>query len=124
LIGSYYGGSAVSDTTKLIERGFRNGYSRSLENQADRVGMEWMLASGYDIREAPQAWKVVSKKYGDHPTDLFWDNHDNNTTRRSYLMAEIRNNYSELDYSKLKKDSDDFHRIAAIVNEVEKGKKH
>lgn len=123
LIASHYVGSSIIDTTHLIESGFRNGYSRSLENQADRVGMEWMLNAGYDIREAPQAWKAVSKKYGDEATNIFWDNHDNNTTRRSYLMAEIRNNYPDLDYSKLKKDSDDFHRIAAIVNEGTQKKK-
>jgi hypothetical protein len=32
----------------------------------------------------------------------FWDSHDNHTTRRSYLMAELRNDYSDVDYSKLK----------------------
>jgi hypothetical protein len=74
-----------------------------------------MLASGYDIREAPQSWKAVARKYGDRPTNLFWDNHDNNTTRRSYLMAEIKNNYSDVDFSSLKKDSDQFHHIAEEV---------
>jgi len=43
---------------------------------------------------------------------VFWDNHDNNATRRSYLMAELKNNYSETDFSSLKKDSDEFHRIS------------
>ena len=32
----------------------------------------------------------------------FWDSHDNHTTRRSYLMAELRNDYSDVDYSNLK----------------------
>jgi hypothetical protein len=103
--------------TTLIEAGIRNGYARSLENQADRVGLEWMLASGYDIREAPRAWKAVALKMGDHPTNIFWDDHDNNTTRRSYLMAELKNNYSEVDFSVLKKDSEEFHRIPQIVRE-------
>jgi predicted Zn-dependent protease len=107
----------------MIDAGIRNGYARSLENQADRVGMEWMLVAGYDIREAPRAWKAVSKKYGDHPTNLFWDSHDNNTTRRSYLMAELRNNYSDADFSRLKKDSDDFHKTASSVQQAMQGKK-
>ncbi len=121
-IGAGFGGRGVADLANMVEAGIRNGYSRSLENQADRVGVEWMLASGYDIREAPRAWKAVSKKYGDHATNIFWDNHDNNTTRRSYLMAELRNNYSEVDYSQLKKDSDDFHRIAQTVKDASQGK--
>ena len=122
-IGAGFGGRAVADLANMVEAGIRNGYSRSLENQADRVGLEWMLASEYDIREAPRAWKAVSKKYGDHATNLFWDSHDNNTTRRSYLMSELRNNYSDVDYAKLKKDSDDFHRIGDAVKEAVQGKK-
>jgi predicted Zn-dependent protease len=122
-LGGAFGGSAISNMANLIEAGIRNGYARSLENQADRVGLEWMLASGYDIREAPRSWKAYSKKFGDRPTNFFWDNHDNNTTRRSYLMSELRNNYPDVDYSSLKKDSDDFHRIGQQVQDAEQGKK-
>ena len=122
-VGAGFGGSAVADIANMVEAGIRNGYARSLENQADRVGMEWMLASGYDIREAPRAWKAVSLKYGDKRTNIFWDNHDNNTTRRSYLMAELRNNYSDLDYSQLQRDNENFHEIASIVQDLSAGKK-
>ncbi len=113
------GGRAISDMTTLVEAAVRNGYARSNENQADRVGLEWMLASGYDIREAPQSWKAVARKYGDRRTNLFWDDHDNNTTRRSYLMSEIKNNYSDVDFSSLKKDSEQFHHIAEAVTASE-----
>jgi hypothetical protein len=122
-VGAGFGGQGIANLTTLIEAGIRNGYARSLENQADRVGLEWMLASGYDIREAPRAWKAVSIKMGDHPTNIFWDNHDNNTTRRSYLMAEIRNNYSDIDFSVLKKDSDEFHKVPQMLKESGQTKK-
>jgi predicted Zn-dependent protease len=36
------------------------------------MGLEYMAAAGYDPREAPRAWKVMSKKYGDSPTNFFW----------------------------------------------------
>lgn len=32
-------------------------------------------------------------------------------------MAELRNNYSDVDYSMLKKDSEQFHKVAEIVND-------
>lgn len=115
-----YGGSFVAD---LLASGIRSQYSRSLENQADRVGLEWMLAAGYDIREAPQSWKAVSRQKGDSATNPFWGSHDNNTTRRSYLMSELRNNYSDVDYSNLKKDTDEFHQVVNLVKESESGKK-
>lgn len=115
-----YGGSFVAD---LLATGIRSQYSRSLENQADRVGLEWMLAAGYDIREAPQSWRAVSRQKGDSANNPFWGSHDNNTTRRSYLMSELRNNYADVDYSNLKKDTDEFHQVANLVKEAESGKK-
>lgn len=102
---------------------FSSQYARTLENQADRVGLEWMLAAGYDLREATQSWKAVSEKVGDSTTNLFWSSHENYTARRSYLMAELRNHYSDVDYASLKKDSKEFHRVANAVKEFEDGSK-
>ena len=107
----------------LRASGFSSQYSRILENQADRVGLELMLAAGYDIREAPQSWKAVSEKMADSTTNLFWSSHENYTARRSYLMAELRKNYSDVNYSKLKRDSEEFHRVADVVKQFEDGNK-
>ena len=122
-IGAGFGGRGVADLANMVEAGIRNGYARSLENQADREGMQRMVEAGYDPREAPRAWKVAAKKYGDHPTNLFWDNHDNNATRRSYLMSELKNNYSETDFSTLKGDGEEFHRISERIRNLTPDKK-
>jgi hypothetical protein len=98
-------------------------YARTLENQSDRVALEWMLAAGYDIREAPQSWRAVSKKKTDSPIDRFWLTRDNYTSRRSYLLAELRNNYRGVNYSNLKKDSDEFHHVADLIQKFENGQK-
>jgi hypothetical protein len=111
-----FGGGIV---TTLAAQSIQSQFARSLEDQADRVGLEWMLAAGYDIREAPASWKAVSMKKGDWPLNPFWDDHNNFTTRRSYLMAELKNNYSDVDYSKLKKDSPEFHHVAELVKTAE-----
>ena len=109
------GAYGVQDITNLVEGAVRNGYSRSLENQADREGIQNMLEAGYDPREAPNLWKAMTRRFGDQPTNLFWSNHDSNTTRRSYLMAELRDNYAGVDFSGLKKDSDEFGKMAAAA---------
>ena len=101
----------------------KSAYARSLENQADRVALEWMLMAGYDIREAPASWKAVSLKHGEGLVDPIWGSHENRTMRRSYLMAELRNNYSDVDYSKLKDDTQQFHQVAGIVKNLEDKKK-
>jgi hypothetical protein len=97
--------------------GFSSQYARTLENQADRVGLEWMLAAGYDIREAPQSWKAVAEKMR-HPMNPFWSSAENYTGRRSYLMAELHNNYSHVDCSRLRKDSEEFHRVVEVVRKL------
>ena len=122
-IGSMWGGSSVTSLANMIEGAVRNGYSRSLENQADRIGLHYMLGSGYDIREAPRVWKVMTKAYGDQGTNLFWSSHDNNATRRSYLMAEIRSNYAGIDYSSLQKNNERYQKIAHLVKESTAKKK-
>jgi hypothetical protein len=93
-------------------------YARSLQNQLERVGLEWTLAFGYDIREAPKAWKALSLK-GTPSENVLWTMPE---ARRSYAAAELKIHYSSVDYSSLKKDSDDFHRVARRVQVAETGK--
>lgn len=116
-----FGIGGVQDIATLIEAAVRNGYSRSLENQADRAGLEYMLAAGYDIREAPRVWKQFAKEYGDRGTNFFWSSHDNNTTRRSYLMAELRMNYPDAAYEKLQTNPEEFQKMQALIRNA-KGK--
>src|SRR5688572_15656572 len=107
-----FGLYGVSDILQLTLAAMQNGYNRRLENQADRIGMEYMVAAGYDPREAPRVWKMVAKKYGDAPTNFFWSRHENHANRRSFLMVEIRNNYSQLDLNSMKKgDESEYERI-------------
>lgn len=109
--------------TSMAVSGIRDSYMRSLENQADRVGLEWMLAAGYDLREAPALWKALGLQKGDDDDrGTLWDTHSSLTERRSYLMAELKNNYAGMDFSKLKRDSEGFHHIAEVVKQTEGAK--
>jgi hypothetical protein len=74
-----------------------------------------MTDAGYDPRESPRVWKLVTKKHGDMPTNFFWSSHDSNTERRSFQMLTIRNSLSHLDFSRLKKSDEEFQRIAELA---------
>jgi hypothetical protein len=106
---------SISNIVDLVNAAMINGYGRTMENQADRVGLQYMTAVGYDPREAPRVWKLVTKKYGDMPTNFFWSNHDSNTERRSFEMLTIRNLFGDLDFGQLKKGDDEFKRVAALA---------
>lgn len=114
----------LSDILQLTLMAMTNGYQRRLENQADRVGLEYMVAAGYDPREAPRVWKLMAKKNGDVPNNLFWTSHANNATRRSFLMVEIRNNYSAMDLNAMNKGAEgEYDRIKLLTEEAAKKKK-
>jgi predicted Zn-dependent protease len=114
-VAASYGLSSVADIANLVNAAIVSGHSRSLENQADRVGLEYMVAAGYDPREAPVVWKLMAKKYGLHATNFFWSSHDNNATRRSYLMNELKNNYRGLEFSSLKTNADAYGHVKSAV---------
>lgn len=124
LAAAAFGLYGVSNILQLTLAAMQNGYQRRLENQADRLGLEEMIAAGYDPREAPRVWKLMGIKYGDVPTNFFWSSHSNHATRRSFLMVEIRNNYSQMDLNSLKKgDESEYEKIVLLTKDAAAKKK-
>lgn len=113
----------LARSLELTEAAMVNGYARNQENQADRIALSYMLAAGYDLREAPRTWKVFSQHEGDRPTNFFWSDHASHAERRSFLNLTIRNTFFQTDFNLLKKDSDEFHKIADIIQQKYPGKK-
>jgi Zn-dependent protease with chaperone function len=73
-----------------------NGYSRDLEDQADRVGLRYAYEAGYDVSGAPRVWQRFLEKYGeaDRVTTFFFADHSQASARRANLEAEFANNYA------------------------------
>lgn len=117
-IASYaMGYGLLARTFAMTEQAMRVGYQRSIENQADRIGMANMIVNGFDPREAPRLWKISAMNFGNRKTNFFWSTHSSNAERRSYLMLTLRNTYAGLNYSDFKKDSAEFQKIASIIRE-------
>lgn len=114
-VAAAYGQYDLSNLVSMVQGAIQNGHSRSLENQADRVGLEYMVSAGYDPREAPRVWKLMTKKYGLQTTNVFWSSHENQATRRSYLMNELKNNYRDLDYASLTLNEGEFRRVQELT---------
>ena len=123
LAAAVFGLYGVQNILQLTLAAMVNGYQRRLENQSDRIGLEYMTAAGYDPREAPRVWKVMAKKFGDAPTNVFWSSHDSNATRRSFLMVEIRNNYSNMDFERMKRGEEEYEKIIALTKDAAAKKK-
>src|SRR5258705_12819062 len=113
---------SISRLLTMVNTAMVRGYGRTLENQSDRLAIQYMVDAGYDIREAPRVWKLATMAYGDGPT-FYWSDHDSNSERRSFMMVTIRNSFSGMDMSTLKKNQDSFQRIAKLVKELDGKKK-
>jgi Zn-dependent protease with chaperone function len=73
-----------------------NGYSRSEEDQADRVGLRYAYEGGFDVSQAPGLWARFRAKYGepDRVSNFLVGDHSRPTERIRNLNRELSLNYS------------------------------
>jgi hypothetical protein len=76
-------------------KSWQSGYSRSLETEADRVGMGYVAAGGFDVRKAPRVWERFREKYGDEQSvkNFVVGKHPRNAERAGNARAELRAYY-------------------------------
>jgi Zn-dependent protease with chaperone function len=75
---------------------WQNGYGRSHEDQADRVGLRYAFEAGYDVSKAPELWERFAGKYG-HESKLvnfFFSDHAASHERAIRLRRELALNYA------------------------------
>lgn len=89
--------SAAQGATALGVTTFGNAYSRTYEDQADRVGLRYVYEAGYDVSKAPNLWRRFAAKYpeGSKFENFFFGNHSLSTARAAALEKEIKNNYAD-----------------------------
>lgn len=76
---------------------WQSGYSRDLEDQADRVGLRYAYEGGFDVSQGPGLWQKFREKYGEESTtaNFFFGSHSRPTDRIRNLRRELRVNYSD-----------------------------
>ena len=72
-----------------------SGYSRTLEDQADRVGLRYAYEGGFDVERAIEMWSRVRSRLGDKDpvTNCFTGNHSRATDRMKNIRRELQLNY-------------------------------
>jgi Zn-dependent protease with chaperone function len=102
--GAMIGASTIDDSTArtaamlgsvLGLSAFRSGYSRDLEDQADRVGLRYVHEAGYDVRRGPALWGKFRDKYGesDRVQNFFFGSHSRPSDRIRNIERELALNY-------------------------------
>lgn len=89
--------TAVAIGAMVTALTMRNGYSRNLEDQADRVGLRYAYEGGYDARKGPRLWERFRAKYGQQNgiVNFFLGEHSQASARVKNLEREIALNYAE-----------------------------
>lgn len=72
-----------------------NGYGRSHEDQADRVGLRYAYEGGYAVEKGPGLWMRFAEKYGDGNkiVNFFFSDHSQSLARSRNLERELALNY-------------------------------
>lgn len=93
-----------------------NGHGRNLEDDADRVGLNYALDSGYDPFQAPRVWEIFSLHTSDRNavSNWFFSNHSTHRARIGNLTQEINRYYRDhLDPEKLNRNEEEYSRMVA-----------
>jgi hypothetical protein len=90
--------------------GRAGSYSQVNHVQADRLALEYLLRAGYDLHEAPRAWKLIADKVPAEAELL--------VTRRSSLMVALMDTYSQTGASGLRKNEAEFRQMQRRVREA------
>ena len=76
---------------------WQSGYSRDMEDQADRVGLRYAYEAGFDVSKGPALWNKFRKKYGEDSTmsNFLFGSHSRPTDRIRNIRRELRRNYRD-----------------------------
>jgi Zn-dependent protease with chaperone function len=96
-IDSSAGRTAASMGALLSLAAWQSGYSRDMEDQADRVGLRYAYEGGFDVSKGPELWQKFRKKYGEESTfsNFFFGSHSRPSDRIRNLEWELRLNYRD-----------------------------
>ena len=80
---------------KLSLLAWVNSYSRTLEEQADRVGLRYAYEGGFDVERAIEMWSRVRSQFGEQDvvTNCFAGDHSRATDRMRNIRRELQLNY-------------------------------
>src|SRR5262249_30339071 len=94
-----------------------NGYSRRVENQADRLGLQNVIDLGYDPRSAVGFFRIMVERYG-RSSSAIWSDHDSNLLRGSFLTVQLTRQYPGGQFGHAIVDTDAFKNMKEAMGPV------
>jgi len=95
-----------------------NGHGRKLEDEADILGLHYIVEAGYDYMEAPEVWRVFGRYTKDQGkvSNFFFSNHSTRAARINNLTKEINADYrGQVPRAKLRTGEEEYQKVAERV---------
>ena len=94
-----------------------NGYSRRIENQADRLGLQNVIDLGYDPRSSVAFFRTMVEHYG-RSSSAIWSNHDSNLVRGSFLSVQLMRQYPQGQFDHSVVNTESFKNMKVVMGPV------
>ncbi len=111
-LGAMAGGAFIGDLAIFLGQlgmaAVVNGYSRRIENQADRIALQSVIDNGYEPHTAVSFFRTMINRYGDRSTSALWSNHDSSVLRGSFLAVQLQRQYPKGKFEKAITNTDKF----------------
>jgi predicted Zn-dependent protease len=90
-------GEALQTVYGYVVHAAVNGHGRSQENEADAVGLDYLVNAGYDPREAPRTFERLLQEHSDPPPvqHFFYSDHPTNVARIERTSQLIQTRYAD-----------------------------
>lgn len=115
---SAYIGNVATFLGQLGVAAVVNGFSRRIENQADRIALQNVIDKGYDPREAIGLFRTLIDKYSNRSTSVLWSNHDSAIQRGSFLTVQIARQYPDRQFQDAVPNNDGFQAMREALGPV------
>ena len=105
-VGGVPGGGSIFNVTQLLQVGIMAKHSRDNEREADKIGLDFLINSGYDPYEAPKIWENIIKEMelGENKKPpAFLASHPNPKERIKNLKQQTKR-YSKIERKKNKEN--------------------
>jgi Zn-dependent protease with chaperone function len=85
----------IATAAKMTLLAWGSGYSRDLEDQANRVGLRYAYEAGFDVERAIDLWSRERSRFGENDavTNWFSGDHSRPTDRIKNIRRELQLNY-------------------------------
>lgn len=118
IAGSYYIGDLANFLGAIGLEALVNGYSRRMEDQADRIAIQNLIELGYDPRQGSAFSKMLIDRYSMRSISKVFSTHNSPVMRGSFLTVQLSRQYPQSHFDNAKVNTEAFMKMKEAMGPV------